>query len=120
MPELLFKDNVTVTFSVYNNHIIGLVKKVMWEFGYDCVVTGGLEGTHGLYSAHYRGMGLDFRSQHIPVGMRGLVYDNLCTTFGCDPNGIGTTYDVLWESRGKPNEHFHVEINCVVKDWHGK
>ena len=117
MPLLLFKDNVTVTFSVYNNNILDIVKKVMWDYGFDCVVTGGLEGTHGIYSAHYRAMGLDFRSQHIPVGKRGLVYDALCTALGCDHTGKGTTYDVLWENQGKPNEHFHVEINATVKDW---
>jgi hypothetical protein len=117
MPRLLFKDNVSVTFSVYNNHILDLVTKVMFDFGLDCVVTGGLEGTHGLYSAHYRGMALDFRSQHIPSPKRGLVYDTLCTQFGCDHTGKGTTYDVLWEAIGKPNEHFHIEVNCIVKDW---
>ena len=118
MPQLLFKDNVTVTFSVYNNSILDLAKQVMWDFGYDCVVTGGLEGTHGLYSAHYRGMALDFRVHHIPFDRRGLVYDALCTAFGCNPaNGLGTTYDVIWEAQGKPHEHYHIEVNATVKDW---
>lgn len=116
-PQLLFKDNVSVTFSVYVNHILHEVSKVMTQFGYDTVVTGGIEGTHGTYSAHYRGMALDFRSQHIPYAKRGLVYDTLCKNFGCDHAGKGTTYDVLWENQGTPNEHFHVEINCTVKDW---
>jgi hypothetical protein len=121
MPNLLFKDNVTVTFSVYVNDILHTVTKIMFDFGVDCVVTGGIEGTHGLYSAHYHGMALDFRSQHIPIGKRGLVFDALCLAFSCDHNGHGTTYDVLWENQGKPNEHYHVEINCIVKDWpHGK
>lgn len=118
MPNLLFKDNTSVTFSVYVNNILREVTKVMFSFGYDCIVTGGIEGTHGVYSAHYHGMALDFRSQHIPLDRRGLVFDALCKTFGCDAKGHGTTYDVIWENQGTPNEHYHVEINCIVKDWH--
>lgn len=120
MPALLFKDNVSVTFSVYVNNILQEVSKIMFNFGVDCIVTGGIDGTHGIYSAHYRAMALDFRSQHIPLAKRGLVFDSICTAFGCDHSGKGTTYDVLWENQGLPNEHFHVEQNAVIERPHGK
>lgn len=116
MPKLQFKDNCCVCFSTYNNAILGMAQDVMYAQGYDCIVTGGLEGTHGIYSGHYRNMALDFRVHHIPSDRRGLVYDALCLRFGCDPaNGLGTTYDVMWESQGKPQEHFHIEVNCTVR-----
>jgi hypothetical protein len=120
MNFLLFKDNVTVCFSVYVNHILRQVQDIMFQFGVDCVVTGGIEGTHSAYSAHYRNMALDFRTHHIPQAKRGLIFDTLCKAFDCDHNGKGTTYDVLWESQGTPHEHYHVEQNAVVEKPHVK
>lgn len=97
--------------------ILAKAHSVMSTHGYDTVVTGGLEGAHSPQSAHYRNMALDFRSQHIPSGVRQIVYEALCREFGAVPaTGKGTTYDVFWERRGEPQEHYHVEVNIKVKE----
>lgn len=111
MPKLLFKDNVSVCFSVYNQAILAAAQVVFAQFGYDCIVTGGMDGVHSLYSAHYRNMALDFRTNHVPPEKRGLIFDVLVKALPTP------TFDVLWEDRGKPNEHIHCEVNCTVQEW---
>lgn len=95
--------------------IMDKVEQVLDKFGYNTIISGGLEGTHGPRSAHYRNMALDFRTHHISKQAQEGVYLALCEAFGADPtSGLGTTYDVLWEAKGTPHDHWHIEVNMRV------
>lgn len=109
MPELKFKQNCTVCFSRANLAILEKAKRVFFRMGYDCIVTGGLEGNHSENSWHYRNAALDFGVKHIPQDKREAVKLELFEEFGCSPRGIGQYYDVFYESIGTDNEHFHCE-----------
>ena len=116
MPELTFKDNVTVCFSVNNQAILEKAKRVFFQLGYDCHVTGGLEGNHSQKSFHYRNAALDFGVKHIPADQRETVKKALCGEFGCRyPGGIGPNYDVLHEAQGTDNEHIHIEEDVKAR-----
>ena len=70
--------------------------------GWDCIVTTATDGAHMVGSKHYAGTALDFRMHHITAEARAPLVDGLRAALGPD-------FDVLWESRGTPNEHVHVE-----------
>ena len=112
MPDLSFKLNTTITFSTYNLRILEKAKAVFFRMGYDCIVTGGLEGNHMATSFHYRNMALDFRSTHIPADEREAVHKALCLEFGTAyPSGVGANYDVFLEGKGTTYEHYHCEAD---------
>ena len=82
-----------------------IVASVFDHFGYECVVTSGIEGTHSWSSEHYKGDALDYRSKHITHQVdKGLILDTLREALGQD-------FDILIESVGTANEHYHVEYD---------
>ena len=80
------------------------VAEVYYSFGYPCVVTSGLDGKHKSKSLHYVGKALDFRTHIIPNGKEEELRDAVAKR-------LGTNFDVLFESEGKPWEHLHAEYD---------
>lgn len=89
-PETLLA--LVVAYSVYQDE------------GLDCIVTSGVDGTHKSGSLHYSGAAFDLRIHNVPLDKRAPLYARLKAALGED-------YDVLWEAKGTPNEHLHVEYN---------
>ena len=68
------------------------------------MITAGIEGTHSYGSEHYTGLALDYRVHQVPPEQRQALYTAIKDALGAD-------FDVLWEARGTPEEHFHCEFD---------
>ena len=79
--------------------IIEVGLKVFDSAGYDCVITGALDGPHGDRSCHYLMAALDLRNRHIPADERPGIVEGLEVQLGKD-------YDVIDEG-----DHFHIEYD---------
>ena len=86
-PELVLA--VIVAQSIYN------------DLGIDCVITSITDSKHMEFSRHYTGDAIDIRCKSIPIRLRGDVYTLIKTSLTID-------YNVVWEARGKAQEHFHI------------
>ena len=77
--------------------------------GYDCVVTSTRysdpQDRHGRGSLHYKGLAVDLRSKHLATDQ--LKHEVLIEI----RQRLGSDYDVLLESLGKPYEHYHIEYD---------
>ena len=81
---------------------IDSVEFIWRKWGADPWVTSLLDGRHRRGSLHYVGMAADFRSRDLPEAHKEEIVSELASDLGAD-------YDVILESRGRPNEHIHVE-----------
>lgn len=72
--------------------------------GHDCICTSANDGHHGDHSLHYQNQARDFRTHHMPP-MDKTVFKNFVK------KALGSSYDVLIEDLGGPNEHLHVEFD---------
>lgn len=72
---------------------------------YETVVTSVKDGTHKPGSLHYEGLAVDLRSKHIPSKENKLIILEKMK------QALGQQWDVLLESAGKVNEHFHLEYD---------
>lgn len=74
---------------------------------HDTWVTSGNDSTHMRQSKHYFGAAVDLRSQNREwdAAAREAVWDRL--------RGILTSlgFQVLFERRGEPEEHYHIEYD---------
>lgn len=90
--EILF--GIIVVESVYRDNGIS-----------NCVVTHVTDGAHSVGSHHYKGCAFDLRTHNIPdTDTRARIHGQL-------KEALGEDFDVLWESRNTPNEHFHIEFD---------
>ena len=80
---------------------------ILGKYG-EVVVTSVRDGQHSEMSLHYRGLAADLRSKHLTQEQRHTALILLKRELGAD-------YDVLLESEGKPNEHFHIEFDPKEK-----
>lgn len=98
-PGVVFKDLSTPMVAA-----LGIVHDCLHVLGYDCVITSGADSKHTVNSKHYaRPMqALDFRTKHLSPEHKDSFYRMVAFRLGLD-------YDVILESKGKPNEHLHVE-----------
>ena len=71
------------------------------EYGYDCVLTSGLEGKHARQSSHYLGFAIDLRTRDFPVDMAVKVAKELQARLTVD-------YQVILES-----DHIHVQFKPI-------
>lgn len=91
------------------------LRAVMWDaaakasaafdrYGYQFVITSGLDGKHSANSLHYKGLALDIRSRHIaPQSAKLKVLAELQAALGKD-------FDVILEA-----DHYHVEYDPEEK-----
>jgi hypothetical protein len=70
----------------------------------ECWITSGLDGKHGDDSLHPEGKALDFRTRNWPMGKK----KNIVTEI---KKALGSDFDVVFESEGKPQEHAHIEYD---------
>lgn len=79
--------------------VIGLTiaNDVFREFGFDCIVTAGIDGSHSRGSIHYKGLAVDLRTRHIPAAEHPKVVAKL-------QERLGDEFDVVLEG-----DHIHLE-----------
>lgn len=83
---------------------IVMVHGIYSSYNYDCIITSLNDSSHGEFSKHFDGEGVDFRTKHIvnSSDKKAIVKEVILNlTF----NG----YDVVFEDEGLLNEHLHVE-----------
>lgn len=68
----------------------------------EMLITSGRDGKHKDGSLHYYDRALDFRTKHLTDRQKTALAATVAKRLGPD-------YDVILESRGKANEHLHVE-----------
>ena len=65
-------------------------------------ITAGMDGTHSPNSLHYALRAIDVRTHNLTPAQVAKLLAELGTEFSGNA-------DVIWEGRGTPNEHVHVE-----------
>jgi hypothetical protein len=79
-----------------------VIDQVMKQAGQEALITSCNDSKHAKTSSHYRGMAVDLRSKWFenPEQVLGLCIDAL---------GNNPDFDLLYESKGKIYEHFHLQ-----------
>lgn len=87
--------------------ILAAIANVAQELGNppEVFITSGTEGRHMPGSKHYTGEALDVRSHNFPSFAAKREFLNAVR------RRLGRNYDVILESLGRPNEHFHIEYD---------
>ena len=76
---------------------------------YEMVITSLKDGTHSLQSWHYSGWAADIRSKNIgSTESKNIMLETL-------RSALGPQWEVIFESLGKPQEHFHIEPSPSMK-----
>ena len=96
---LAVKQGVKLPTALAMSIIVDVVHSTMRDAGFDCTITGALEGSHSRSSKHYVGLALDFRSRNIPPGEQPKLRDKIAALLGPD-------FDVILEP-----DHFHIEYD---------
>jgi hypothetical protein len=81
-----------------------IVADVMSSYGYETMVTSGLDSQHMADSKHYQGLAEDYRTHHINRADLEPIRRAIATKLGAD-------YDFLLEDLNTDNEHFHGEFD---------
>jgi len=85
------------------NLALMIVEGVYSKYDTDVVVTSIVDSKHSATSRHYIGMAVDIRTHNI--------YKNrLDEVFKLRQKHLGDNYFVYLQSRGTPNEHFHISF----------
>lgn len=71
--------------------------------GVDCIIRFVIDGKHRRASNHYTGCAFDLRMHNVPQDKRQAVVARIIDALDSD-------FDVIWEDRGTPNEHLHVQF----------
>ena len=76
---------------------------------YEMVITSLKDGTHKSGSYHYSGWAADIRSKNIgSTESKNIMLETL-------RSALGPQWEVIFESLGKPQEHFHIEPSPAMK-----
>lgn len=84
---------------------LAVVQSVLYESGFDTVITEGTGGTHMHGSLHYAGLALDIRSHDIPT-----LDEKRAILLECKLS-LEAEFAIILENEGMPSEHFHVEYD---------
>jgi hypothetical protein len=76
-----------------------IVDGVFADFDAVCTITAGEDGKHKHNSLHYKGLALDFRTRHVPPGLRPALAEAVRLA-------LGPQFDVVLHST-----HLHVEFD---------
>ncbi len=94
--------------------LFSLLDRLWSEYGVECVITAANDGKHKVGSLHYQDAALDVRSKNLPSEQaKHDLHAQLMHKLGGD-------YDVLFESPGQQQEHFHIEVSKVWEKAHSK
>lgn len=83
-----------------------IVMEIFREVGADCTITSANDSTHSTNSLHYKDRALDYRSHHLTAAEKDDVLAKMKERLNAP-----AVFDVLLESRGTPNEHYHIEFD---------
>ena len=86
-----------------------IVDQVMQKAGQEALITSLNDARHSKTSLHYAGAAVDLRSKWFQYPGEVLV---ACK----DALGNNPDFDMIWESQGQPNEHFHLEFQQKRRD----
>lgn len=89
--------------------VAGLANAV-WDLGPEfpqVYITHGQDGSHKKGSLHYRYAALDVRTKNLTAMEADLLISRLLVKF---PK---PRFDVIFEDRGNPNQHIHIEDNSA-------
>ena len=101
---LKFKDSVRFKeFTGVLAHILSALIKADKFFVEDVIITSVNDGKHATNSAHYRNEAVDIRCNDRPYN----VDLALCKFL---EEELGPKFLVLYESKGTPNEHIHIQL----------
>lgn len=87
-------------------YALGVLQGCMYAYGaggYELVVTALRDGQHKEGSLHYQGKAADVRSKDVPHA------EDVVRVANSILNEQG--FDLLFESKGQPSEHFHLEFD---------
>lgn len=87
--------------------IFGLLvfERIYYHFtGADLMITSGNDGDHMVGSKHYTGEAFDARSHDITANEKHQILDQAKTL-------LEPEFDIILESEGTENEHFHLEYD---------
>ena len=68
------------------------------------VITSANDSVHSVKSLHYTGFAIDVRSKNLSPVEKHAVLAKLKSL-------LDKNYDIILESEGKTNEHFHIEYD---------
>lgn len=83
-------------------HLMAAVANVSERLNLTLTVTSAMDSIHAPDSLHYALRAVDLRTH-------GLTEAQVSTVMGQIKADMGPTCDVIWEGRGTPNSHLHVE-----------
>jgi len=109
---IVLKD--TVRFKRLTPEIIALLPIIIAVWSKNAVetvpvITSANDSTHGKNSYHYSDYAIDLRSKNLSNEQKLAILADLKQSLS------GRNYDVLLESLGTDNEHFHIEFNARNK-----
>lgn len=79
-------------------------------FGYDTVITSGIDGMHGWSSEHFKGDALDYRIKHVPRDTWKEIADAVDVALN-GTSGRGQFDVVLHDGDDGYAPHLHVEYD---------
>lgn len=92
---------------------LAVVEECYAQVGAECWITSGRDGVHhgspvegGTRDPHYEGKAVDVRLWNVPLEHRAQLIANI-------RDRLGPEYVVLWENRGQPGEHAHIQWGHV-------
>jgi hypothetical protein len=88
---------------------LAVAARIFGRHGLPCVVTSFNDSDHRTNSLHFEGRAMDLRSKHAPEAERETILSHLRSDID-SAFGSGR-WDILLESRGTDNEHYHLEID---------
>lgn len=106
MPIIRVKDSsvciahldASLWFVINNYHWL----RAKYDVTTDTVITSGNDGKHSRLSKHHDNAAVDCRTKDVTPSKMRRILTELKRACGID-------FDIVWEHRGKPNEHLHIE-----------
>lgn len=80
------------------------IDAVFRRHGKTATITSAADGKHSKNSLHPKHLALDLRTHGIAAETVEAILEDL-------QNVLGPDWDCLWECRGKPNSHLHLEYD---------
>ena len=81
-------------------------EKIYNKYGYPLIVTSTTDGIHSIGSLHYRGLGLDIRTRHLPIDLLEVIHTKIKLRLA----SLSTSFQVILEST-----HIHIEFDQKVQ-----
>jgi hypothetical protein len=98
------KSGVEVPSNPQMDYAAQIVVQVWNKYGFQAVMTSGLDGEHREDSLHYSGFATDWRTKNLPLTLKKTMVNEVRSR-------LGSNYDVLLEFLGSDNEHMHIEYD---------